>query len=109
MAHQRDMPACVQRGPGFDLVAAGDVRRGAEAEEDCEDGEADAAHGAGPRQKYAIRRPAQTALSHSRTDTSAETLAPPDASARQSAIRCHGPACAITLLSSAAAISSSLL
>jgi hypothetical protein len=42
------MPACVQRGPGFGLAGAGDVRRGAEAEKDCEDGEADAAHGGGP-------------------------------------------------------------
>src|SRR5258705_10141073 len=109
MAHQRDMPACVQRGPGFDLVAAGDVRRGAEAEEDCEDGEADAAHGGGPRYKYAIRRPAQTTLSHSRSDTSAVTLAPAGASSPPSATRRHGPACAITMLTSAAAISSSLV
>jgi len=49
MAHQRDMPTCVQRGPGLGLVGAGDVGRGAEAEEDCEDGEADAARGGGPR------------------------------------------------------------
>jgi hypothetical protein len=48
MAHQGDMPACVQRGPGLGLVGAGDVRRGAEAEEDCEDGEADAANGGDP-------------------------------------------------------------
>jgi hypothetical protein len=27
MAHQGDMPACVQRGPSFGLVGAGDVRR----------------------------------------------------------------------------------
>lgn len=43
------MSACVQRGPSFGLVGAGDVCRGAEADEDCEDGEADAAHGGGPR------------------------------------------------------------
>src|SRR6266436_2257501 len=55
MAHQGDMPACVQRGPGRGLAGAGDVRRGAEAEEDCEESETDAAHGGGPRQKYAIR------------------------------------------------------
>src|ERR1700704_4937589 len=81
----------------------------AEAEEECQDGEADAAHGGGPRQKYAIRRPAQTALSHSKSDTSAVTLAPPDASARQSATRRHGPTCAITMLTSAAAINSNLV
>src|SRR6476620_8925672 len=108
MAHQRDMPARVQRGPGRGLVGAGDVRRGAEAEQHCEQGEADAAHGGGPRQKYAIRRPAQTAPGHSKSDTSAVTLAPPGASARQSAICRHGPAWAITMLTSAAMISSSL-
>src|SRR3981189_1737522 len=109
MAHQGDMPACVQRGPGLGLVGAGDGGRGAGAEEDCEEGEADAAHGGGPRQRYAIRRRAQTALSHSRSDTSAVTLAPPDASARQSATRRHGPTCAITMLTSAAAINSNLV
>src|SRR6202048_1221710 len=81
----------------------------AEAEEECEDGEADAAHGGGPRQKYAIRRPAQTAPSHSRSDTSAVTYAPPDAPARQSATPRHGPTCAITMLTSAAAINSNLV
>src|SRR3981189_3582011 len=44
MAHQGDVPACVQRGPGVGLVGAGKVRR-AEAEEECEDSEADAARG----------------------------------------------------------------
>src|SRR5438094_592698 len=39
---------CVQRGPGRGLVGAGDVRRGAEAEEDCEESEAAAAHGGDP-------------------------------------------------------------
>src|ERR1700704_6358466 len=53
----------------------------AEAEEECEDCEADAAHGGRPRQKYAIRRPAQTAPSQSISDASAVTLAPADASA----------------------------
>src|SRR3981081_3249809 len=41
-AHRGDVPACVQRGPGVGLVGAGNVRR-AEAEEECEDSEADAA------------------------------------------------------------------
>src|SRR5260370_38635383 len=107
MAHQRDMPACVQRGPGLRLAGAGDVRRGAEAEEDCEQGKADAAHGGGPSQKYAIRRPAQTAPGHSRSDTSAGILAPPDASPRQSAICRHGPACASAMLTIPAAIARS--
>ena len=35
------MSARVQRGPSFGLVGASDVRRGAEADEDCEDDEAD--------------------------------------------------------------------
>jgi len=34
MAHQGDMPAGVQRGPGRGLAGAGDVGRGPETEED---------------------------------------------------------------------------
>ena len=34
-----------KRGPGLGLVGAGDLRRGGEAEQEGEDGEADAAHG----------------------------------------------------------------
>jgi hypothetical protein len=50
MAHQGDMPASAQRGPGrFRLVGAGGFRRGAEPEQDCEDGAADAVHDEGSR------------------------------------------------------------
>src|SRR5882757_8103611 len=108
MAHQGDMTAGAQRRPDLSLAGAGAVRRGNDAEQDCEDGGPDAAHG-GPRHKYAIRRPAQTALSHSKSDTSAVTLAPAGTSTPQRATRRHGPVCAITMLISAAAISSSLV
>src|SRR5882757_50869 len=109
MAHQGDMTAGAQRSPDLGLTGAGAVRRGTDAEQDCENGEADAAHAAGLHHKYAIRRPAQTALSHNKSDASAVTLAPAGTSAPQTATRRHGPVCAITMLISAAAISSSLV
>jgi hypothetical protein len=83
MAHQGDVAACPQRLPGIGrVVSAGDLRRAAEAEKEREDDEAHAAHG-GLHQKYAIRRPAQIAPSHSASEISAVALAPPGASSCQ--------------------------
>src|SRR6185312_1790011 len=78
-----------------------------EGEKECEDGEAHATHG-NLHQKYAIRRPAQIAPSHSTSEVSAGAFAAPGASPRQRSICRHGPACAITTLTSAAAISNAL-
>jgi hypothetical protein len=50
MAHQGDVAACPQRLPGIGrVIGAGDLYHAAEAEQDCEDDEARAAHGGGSR------------------------------------------------------------
>jgi hypothetical protein len=50
MAHQGDVAACPHRLPGIGrVIGAGDLYRAAEAEQNCEDDKAHAAHGGGSR------------------------------------------------------------